>query len=658
MKTEHIPSVFWAAVLSFLISAGVAGSVVTGLALPAKLLGLILCCGALAIFCALCLYYEMGWLPAALLASSVLLRPMRLQLRTFAAAIMDRLHSAYGVPMPEYFMEDRSATVWLALLLIGGIGGFLAARSVIRQKSCFPAAIAALLPMCSCITVVDTVPHRRWLFVWAMGLMLLLMTQSTRRRDREQGAKLISILALPLAAFLLLLFWLVPPQAPGCWDFGNLPERILDYLDGPEPTPVPGPSEQATVPKVDLSALSTPQKGSDVIMEVTSSFSGPLYLRTQDYDRYTGDQWESSKLRLEFISHNRGFYQGTVTITTPTVLDYLYLPSFPLGTVTMRDGYCGNSNKSTSYSFHCQDPQREATLAYQDPGYLNIDVRYLELDTQTRAAAEAYLADYDMYQWNGFEKAEQIRKIVSQSAVYDLDTPNMPADQTDLAMWFLNQSDTGYCVHFATAAAVLLRASGVPARYVRGYLVHVKENQTIEVKEEHAHAWVEYYVQDVGWELLEATPSAPSQEPEPTTQPTEPDVTEPSNPKPPKQNRFQLPQWCLTLLRRAALIAGVLLVIWVQYALRRYLFRLRCRRGSFNRQGLVIYRRAARLVPWLQQPIPLDLLLSAQIARFSRHTLSQDQLDALRHWLWKSEQQLRSLPLMKKLLVKWVFAYY
>lgn len=62
----------------------------------------------------------------------------------------------------------------------------------------------------------------------------------------------------------------------------------------------------------------------------------------------------------------------------------------------------------------------------------------------------------------------------------------MPSDQQDFASWFLTQSDTGYCVHFAAATAAMLRALDIPARMVTGYLVDAKADAWVEVTGENA----------------------------------------------------------------------------------------------------------------------------------------------------------------------------
>lgn len=72
---------------------------------------------------------------------------------------------------------------------------------------------------------------------------------------------------------------------------------------------------------------------------------------------------------------------------------------------------------------------------------------------------------------------------------------------------FLNNQRNGHCEYFATATTLLLRAAGIPARYVVGYLVDeysALENAFI-ARARHAHAWSEAYV-DGHWQLVDTTP--------------------------------------------------------------------------------------------------------------------------------------------------------
>lgn len=72
---------------------------------------------------------------------------------------------------------------------------------------------------------------------------------------------------------------------------------------------------------------------------------------------------------------------------------------------------------------------------------------------------------------------------------------------------FLTRTRTGYCEHFATSMALLARVSGVPARVVVGYRAPPPSSITgrIVVRERHAHAWVEAWVEGA-WRTYDPTP--------------------------------------------------------------------------------------------------------------------------------------------------------
>jgi hypothetical protein len=75
---------------------------------------------------------------------------------------------------------------------------------------------------------------------------------------------------------------------------------------------------------------------------------------------------------------------------------------------------------------------------------------------------------------------------------------------------FLFEKKAGYCQYFASAAALLLRIEGVPARYVTGF--HLEEDNRVGdhyvVRELDAHAWIEAYIPGTGWVQADPTPAA------------------------------------------------------------------------------------------------------------------------------------------------------
>jgi transglutaminase-like putative cysteine protease len=68
---------------------------------------------------------------------------------------------------------------------------------------------------------------------------------------------------------------------------------------------------------------------------------------------------------------------------------------------------------------------------------------------------------------------------------------------------------SGYCVHFASAMAVMARTLGIPARVAVGFLPGSTAGDgswTVRVSD--AHAWPELYFQGIGWVRFEPTPAA------------------------------------------------------------------------------------------------------------------------------------------------------
>ena len=92
---------------------------------------------------------------------------------------------------------------------------------------------------------------------------------------------------------------------------------------------------------------------------------------------------------------------------------------------------------------------------------------------------------------------------------YTTRPPERPAG-VDPVDDFLFSQPAGHCEFFASAAVLLLRAAGVPARYVTGFRGGEWNpiGGYVAVRGERAHAWAEAFVAGVGWTRVDATPPA------------------------------------------------------------------------------------------------------------------------------------------------------
>ena len=91
----------------------------------------------------------------------------------------------------------------------------------------------------------------------------------------------------------------------------------------------------------------------------------------------------------------------------------------------------------------------------------------------------------------------------TQNYYYSLTPPALGKDAVDQ---FLFSTRTGFCSHYASATALILRAAGIPARVVGGYQGgewHAEQGY-LAVRQREAHAWVEYLVDDA-WHRFDPT---------------------------------------------------------------------------------------------------------------------------------------------------------
>jgi transglutaminase-like putative cysteine protease len=93
---------------------------------------------------------------------------------------------------------------------------------------------------------------------------------------------------------------------------------------------------------------------------------------------------------------------------------------------------------------------------------------------------------------------------------YDLDAP-VPPEGADAVDDFLFESRLGYCEQIASTLTVMLRSQGVPARLATGYVPGERDRVSgvWKVRASDAHAWVEVWFPQTGWQPFDPTASVP-----------------------------------------------------------------------------------------------------------------------------------------------------
>lgn len=290
--------------------------------------------------------------------------------------------------------------------------------------------------------------------------------------------------------------------------------------------------------------------GKEVAIVQMPHIAGKYYLKGYVADTYTSTAWKTKYTKYDNVEQTLGSVILNGIYIGDEVLCYNAMNSFnttmyvkytgPRVPYTFRPLYYVDStltnNDFTKYSFVHVDqdalPYIDIFLrAFKPEPAMNQYAYEHFLDVNTPMAKELKI------RWGGYSidtayeryaVANAIRNYLSDNCKYSL-TPGKVPDNEDFVEYFLKDTKEGYCTYFATAAVMMLRSAGIPARYVEGYAFNQLNmddisvgredyvsadgtasmtTYTYSIKDNNAHAWVEYYVDDVGWIDIDVTPGA------------------------------------------------------------------------------------------------------------------------------------------------------
>lgn len=695
MTREAKRSFVIAALLSVAIGFGGASCLVTGFAMEKVDLGAaFLFFAAYSVFAVWCFTRKRGgWLLAGVWTAALALLWLTDWLWPGLEALLYRVSSQYDsaykwgtLRWSDLDITQISPATGVCFIACFAITA--AAWTLSRRKMAIFAVFFGVLPLIACLVVTNTVPETWCLFILLSSMVLLMVTNTVRRRSEKDGNRLTAILLIPILLGANLLFWAAPRDGYVVGG-NNFQQAILTWIQNSPFGKFTGNGGiqigvgVGNQEKVDLGEVGRNYQFGYPVMYVTATRDGVLYLRGKSYDTYTGLTWETTEVSNGTDSGwPLTVSSGSADIRTVETQGMYYLPYYPGGTlagITLVNGTVENPNSARRYALAMSVPGSNQNT------YFTVNVQYISLPEFTKEVAAKHLRMMGVD--GGTDSVEQIadavRSYVSSRVVYDLNTKKMPIYETDFAMWFLDSGETGYCVHFATAAAVLLRSAGVPARYVTGYVANFQENVEGIVTSDNAHAWVEYLHPEKGWTILEATPSegmpdeedsvvitTPTQTTEPTesqtSEPTAPtegntepseDMTQPTDTRPtntPKKEVDLSGLWAT--LKWTGILLGVCAAVAAQYALRLRLRKKKMRTGPSNRRALFLWREVLRYTRLLKKKPPEELLQLAEKAKFSQHSLTASERMAFKQYLDICKTELAKKPLVLRFLIRLIFA--
>lgn len=263
-----------------------------------------------------------------------------------------------------------------------------------------------------------------------------------------------------------------------------------------------------------------------------------FYLRRfigQDY-LYGMNRWESAKaiyMRTEqraktaFEKNITGSAHGIVKVDNVAADPGLYMPYYSL-----QSDLVTSPGRSQTYDYYTYSGlDRDCKLQTESIS------NWLTVPDSSKAVLDEFCKEADL--------TGTVAEIVQKLAAYYQDNipytyqPGITPYGQDFVSYFLKKNRRGYCAHFASAATLLLRNCGIPARYVEGYAIDpedIGENGKIltdqkvsdyyqgyreltdtgvvqvDVTDANAHAWVEIYDHHKGWYVVDITPASDQEE--------------------------------------------------------------------------------------------------------------------------------------------------
>lgn len=137
--------------------------------------------------------------------------------------------------------------------------------------------------------------------------------------------------------------------------------------------------------------------------------------------------------------------------------------------------------------------------------YQNKDILTAVSDEDAKIIDQFLLENNIVYNGDVYNLIDQCKNALANQTTYTLKPGDLPSGVNYLD-YFLNVHKQGYCVHYASALALMLRRNGIAARFVLGYQADGSKDADgkLIIRDRNEHAWVEIFDDYLGWIPIEA----------------------------------------------------------------------------------------------------------------------------------------------------------
>ena len=233
---------------------------------------------------------------------------------------------------------------------------------------------------------------------------------------------------------------------------------------------------------------------------------GRLYWRGLVFWRFDGRSWQHSKNSIYVHPRLKGNHSVGYTITLePHNQRWLFALDLPykFGTNAL---LLSDYTLTSRWNIRQRIQYRAASyLAYNTGQLRKLESAALQIPWGTNPRSTALARRWRAGTTSMSDVVKTALGYFKNNAFsYSLNPPPLGGDTVDE---FLFETRKGYCEHYASAFAFLMRAAGIPARVVAGYLggeFNPYGNYLI-IRQSDAHVWVEAWLPGKGWLRIDPT---------------------------------------------------------------------------------------------------------------------------------------------------------
>ncbi len=379
---------------------------------------------------------------------------------------------------------------------------------VSSRKDLYQLVVLGVFVATSSLIFIQSIYFSLAVMVLIFSNFLILLNLFAGKMSLLTQSKLLaklSLYAVPLAVILFVGF----PKLSPLWQVPNVKSAKVGLSD--------------SVKIGDIAQLTlSDELAFRVSFEGNTPQHAQLYWRAMVLDDFDGVTWRQASHDLDLRRRDSATIQSALSSTRVELrgesISYQVItePSFQswLFALDFATSEQGNIGQRSDFSLFYRSIISQ-TLSYQVTSYPQA-LLTAKLTEQERALNVALTTDNNP---RLLAKARQLRTLYrddrqlinqvlsefnQQDYYYTLQPPSLSGNSLDQ---FYFDTRAGFCEHYASTFTYLMRAAGIPARMVVGYLGGEMNPQGnyLSVYQRNAHAWAEVWLPDSGWQRVDPT---------------------------------------------------------------------------------------------------------------------------------------------------------